>query len=64
MQSKPDVKHCTGVNLVQQCLPFMRTVGNKEEFLVALLRGIGSGMQDVELLREFCEYVSILLVNC
>lgn len=54
MQSKMEGN---GINLIQQTLPFFAKIDNKEEFSVALIRGIGSGITDVEVLREFCEYV-------
>lgn len=36
----------------------MKAIDSKEEFAVALIRGVGGGVQDVEVMREFCEYVS------
>lgn len=50
-------RESTRISLIQQCLPFLKSIDNKEEFAVAIIRGMGSGVQDIEVMREFCEYV-------
>lgn len=60
------VQNCTvlaqhpRVNMLQNCLPFledMESAGGKEEFCVALLRGLGSLVQPADKLRAFCAHV-------